>query len=337
MKAWQYNSTKGGIEKNLQVNDAAPQPTLHDEQILIQVHAMAVNPVDHKVTEGPMPLRLVGSDVTPGADFCGKVAKVGKKVDEFQIGEFVFGAKVGALTGGSLAQYMAVERSMLAVLPEGVKVEDAAGVGIVGLIEYQAIAPNVKNGDKVFINGGSGGTGVYGIQIAKALGCHVTTTCSTPNVDLCKSLGADEVIDYKTTDIIDNLSSKGQIFSLVVDNVGTPPNLYKAASAFLTPTGKFIQIGSAMSIGSIKTVGSNMLLPSFLGGGKNSYQMLMAKPSADALRQLGEWMKEGKVKAVVDTVFDWDDAPKAFEKLKTGRARGKIVIKVPQGKAKEKS
>jgi alkaline phosphatase D len=202
---------------------------------------------------------------------------------------------------------------------------------------YQAIAPNVKSGDKVFINGGSGGTGVYGIQIAKALGCHVTTTCSTPNVDLCKSLGADEVIDYKTTDVIDNLSSKGQIFSLVVDNVGTPPNLYKAASAFLTPTGKFIQIGSAMSVGSIKTVGSNMLLPSFLGGGKNSYQMLMAKPSADALRQLGEWMKEGKVKGVVDTLFDWEDAPKAFEKLKTGRARGKIVIKVPQGKAKEKA
>ena len=135
MKAWQYNSTKGGIEKNLQINDAAPQPTLHDEQILIQVHAMAIDPVDHKVTEGPMPLRLVGSDITPGADFCGKVAKVGKKVDEFQIGEFVFGAKVGALTGGSLAQYVAVERNMLATLPEGVKVEDAAGVGIVGLTE----------------------------------------------------------------------------------------------------------------------------------------------------------------------------------------------------------
>jgi alkaline phosphatase D len=136
MKAWQYNSTNGGIEKNLQTNDAAPLPFIHDEQILVQVHAMALNPVDYKVTEGPMPLRLVGSNITPGADFCGKVAKVGRKVDEFQIGEFVFGAKVGALTGGTLAQYVAVERDMLARLPEGVKVEDAAGVGIVGLTEY---------------------------------------------------------------------------------------------------------------------------------------------------------------------------------------------------------
>jgi alkaline phosphatase D len=135
MKAWQYNSTQGGIEKNLHINDSAPQPVLHDAQILVQVHAMAINPVDHKVTEGPMPLRLVGSDITPGADFCGKVAKVGKKVDEYQIGEFVFGAKAGALTGGSLAQYVAVEREMLTRLPEGVKVEDAAGVGIVGLTE----------------------------------------------------------------------------------------------------------------------------------------------------------------------------------------------------------
>jgi alkaline phosphatase D len=337
MKAWQYSSTTGGIENNLQINDAAPQPTLHDEQILIQVHAMAINPADYKVTEGPIPLRLVGSNITPGADFCGKVAKVGKKVDEYQIGEFVFGAKVGALTGGSLAQYVAVERDMLASLPEGVKVEDAAGVAVVGLTEYQAIAPNVKSGDKVFINGGSGGTGVHGIQIAKALGCHVTTTCSTPNVDLCKSLGADEVIDYKTTDIVDTLSSRGQVYSLVVDNIGTPPNLYKAASAFLTPAGKFIQIGSTLSVASIKNVGSNMLLPGFLGGGKNSYQMLMAKPSADALRQLAEWMKEGKLKGVVDTVFDWEDAPKAFEKLKTGRARGKIVVRVPQDKAKEKA
>ncbi|KNG50814.1 hypothetical protein TW65_01792 [Stemphylium lycopersici] len=306
MKAWQYNSTAGGIEKNLQINDAAPQPAIHDEQILVQVHAMAVNPVDHKVTEGPMPLRLVGSNITPGADFCGKVAKVGKKVDSFQIGEFVFGAKVGALTGGTLAQ-------------------------------YQALAPNVKSGDKVFINGGSGGTGVFGIQIAKALGCHVTTSCSTPNVDFCKSLGADEVIDYKTTDIVNALSSKGQIFSLVVDNVGTPDNLYKASSAFLTPKGKFVQIGVQSSLGGMKTVTSNMLLPSFLGGGKNSFQMLMTKPSAHALEQMSEWFKEGKLKGVVDTVYEWEDAPKAFEKLKTGRAKGKIVVRVPQDKAKEKA
>lgn len=332
MKAWQYNSTRGGLEKNLHVNESAPQPIISDNDLLIQVHAMALNPVDYKVTEGPMPLRLVGTDITPGADFCGKVAKVGRKVDEFQIGEWVFGAKVGALTGGSLAQYISVPHEMVGRLPEGVKPEDAAGIGIVGLTEYQAMAPNVKSGDKIFINGGSGGTGVFGIQIAKALGCSVTTTCSTPNIELCRSLGADEVFDYKSTDIIKALAEKGQVYKLVVDNVGTPKNLYKVSASFLAPAGKFVQIGMTPSLGGMKQVAGNMLLPSFLGGGKNSYQMLIAKASADALRQFSKWLKEGKIKGVVDSVYDWEDAPNAFERLKTGRARGKVVVRVTHEK-----
>lgn len=254
MKAWQYNSTSGGVEKNLELNHVAPQPTISDNEVLVEVHAMALNPVDHKVTEGPMPIRLLGANLIPGADFCGKVSKVGKKVDEFQIGEWVFGAKVGELKNGTLAQYVTVPREMVAPLPEGVKVEDAAGVGIVGLTELQALKPNVKAGDKVFINGGSGGTGVYGIQIAKALGCHVTTTCSTTNVDLCKSLGADEVIDYKKEDVAHTLSSKGPTFDLVVDNIGMPQDLYKASSAFLVPSGKFVQIGMAPSLGGMMQI-----------------------------------------------------------------------------------
>jgi alkaline phosphatase D len=150
-------------------------------------------------------------------------------------------------------------------------------------------------------------------------------------------LGADEVIDYKTTDILDTLAAKGQIFSLVVDNVGSPPNLYKASSAFLVPSGKFVQIGMTSSFGSITQVGSNMLFPSFLGGGKNSYQLLVTKPSAEHLRQLAELMREGKLRPVVDSVFEWEDAPKAFEKLKSGRSKGKVVVKVPQDKAKAKA
>ena len=173
---------------------------------------------------------------------------------------------------------------------------------------------------------------MFGIQIAKALGCNVTTTCSTPNIELCKSLGADEVLDYKSTDIIKVLVEKDQVYKLVVDNVGTPKNLYKVSASFLAPAGKFVQIGMTPSLGGMKQVAGNMLLPSFLGGGKNSYQMLIAKASADALRQLSEWLKEGKIKGVVDSVYDWEDAPKAFERLKTGRARGKVVIRVPHEK-----
>ncbi|KAJ4378042.1 hypothetical protein N0V83_000872 [Neocucurbitaria cava] len=330
MKAWQYNSTKGGIEKHLKINNAAPLPTITDNELLIQVHAVGINPFDHKVPESGMPMRLLGSNLTPCVDFCGKVVKVGTKVDDLEVDKWVFGAKMAALNHGALAQYVAVPRQMVAGLPEGVKVEDAAGVGIVGLTAVQTTKPNVKKGDKVFINGGSGGTGVFGIQVAKALGCHVTTTCSTPNVELCKSLGADEVIDYKKDDIVQTLASKGPTFSLVVDNVGKPANLYTRASSFLLPQGKFVQVGSNPNLGGIAQISRNMLLPGFLGGGMHSYQVFFAKKAVHDLEQLRDWMKEGKVKGVTDSVWEWEDAPKAFEKLKTGRARGKIIIKVKQ-------
>ncbi|KAF2867152.1 chaperonin 10-like protein [Massariosphaeria phaeospora] len=333
MKAWQYISVAGGIEKNLHINKSAPKPVPTENEILVQVHVMALNPVDYKVTESGVPLRLLGLTFIPGLDFCGQVAEVGKKVDGFSKGEYVFGAKVGSTGKGTLAQYVAVSKDQAVRLPKGVRPEDAATIGIVGLTSFAAVSPHVKSGDKVFINGGSGGTGVYGVQIAKALGCHVTTSCSTPNVELCKSLGADEVIDYKSTDIINALSSKGPLFNLAVDNVGSPSTLYKASSAFIAPGGKFNQVGMASNLSGLAQLGGNMLRPGCLGGGKAKYQMVMGQNSPSSLQTLGEWMREGKVKSVIDSVFAWEDAPKAYEKLKTGRTKGKIIIKVPQDNA----
>ncbi|KZM27420.1 oxidoreductase [Ascochyta rabiei] len=334
MKAWQYDGVAGGLEKNLRINDTATQPTIGDDEILVEVHAMALNPVDYKAVEAGIPMMLLGSQRIPGADFCGKVAKTGIKVDSFQIGEWVFGAKVGAISNGSLAQYISVSQDSLTSLPSGVQTDDAAAVPIVGLTEMQAIKPHVKAGDKVFINGGSGGTGVYGIQIAKALGCHVTTTCSTGNVKLCESLGADEVLDYKTTDIVGALAAKGPVFQLAVDNVGTPADLYKRSASYLLPNGKFVQVGATPNLGTFAQITSNFLVPGFLGGGQRSYQLLMTKASTDDLRQLGVWMKDGKVRAVLDEVFEWEDVPRAFEKLKTGRTKGKLVVHVKQDSKK---
>jgi alkaline phosphatase D len=333
MRAWQYKSVAGGIEKNLRINENAPKPVPGNNEILVQVHVMALNPVDYKMTESPAPLRLLGSTFIPGCDFCGKVTDVGKSVDGFAKGDYVFGAKRGVPINGTLAQYTVVNKDMAAKLPRDVKPEDAATVGVVGLTSYQAIKPNVKSGDKVFINGGSGGTGVYSIQIAKALGCHVTTTCSTPNVELCKSIGADVVIDYKSTDLIKALSSGSSAFNLVVDNVGTPSNLYKASSAFTAPGAKFMQIGMTPSLGGLVLVGGNMLLPGFLGGGKAKYQLVTDLGSTSDLEVIGRWMAEGKVKSILDSEFEWEDAPKAYERMKSGRTKGKIIIKVPQDDA----
>lgn len=318
------------MENNLHIDENVPKPTPGDNEILVQVQVMGINPVDYKVTESPAPLRVLGSVFTPGSDYCGKVVEIGKNAAGFTKGQFVFGAKIGDHVHGTLAQYVAINKEYATALPTGVNPQDAATAGICGLTTFQAISPNVKQGSKVFINGGSGGTGVYAVQIAKALGCHVTTTCSTPNVELCRSLGADEVIDYKTSDLVKTLSSKGPVFELVVDNVGSPSNLYRASNAFIAPGGKFVQVGMTPSLSAMMQVSSNMLRPGFLGGGKAKYIMVIGQGSKSTLQQLGTWMQEGKVKAVLDGVFEWEDAKKAYEKMKTGRTRGKIVIKVLQ-------
>ncbi|PSN75212.1 hypothetical protein BS50DRAFT_581925 [Corynespora cassiicola Philippines] len=330
MKAWQFTSATGGLEKNLFLPATGiPRPSITDDQILVEVFSMAVNPADYKVPELGLAARAVmPATATPGMDFCGRIVEVGNKVKSLKADTMVFGAKLGASGRGSLGQYISVSSDQVAVLPEGVGVDDAASSGVVGLTEYQAIRPNVREGDKVFINGGSGGTGVFGIQIAKALGCHVTTTCSTPNVELCKSLGADEVIDYKTVDIATALAEKGPVFNVAIDNVGTPSNLFKVSHTFLVPDARFVQVGMPLGLGAIGQLAGNMLLPGFLGGGKRRYQLAMAQAQTEHLEQIGRWLQEGKVRAVLDGVFDFDDAPKAYEKLKTGRARGKIVVRV---------
>ncbi|KAL5113396.1 hypothetical protein ACEQ8H_008719 [Pleosporales sp. CAS-2024a] len=332
MKAWQYTSVAGGMEQNLFINDAAPRPTPGDKELLVQVHAMALNPVDYKVTESGAPLRLLGPVFTPGSDYCGTVADVGKSVQGFTKGQYVFGCKVGDLARGTLAQYIVVKAEHAAVLPAGMDAQAGATVGICGLTEMQALAPHVEAGDKVFINGGSGGTGTYGVQIAKALGCHVTTTCSTANVQLCRDLGADDVLDYKTVQVLQALADKGRVFNLVVDNIGAPANLYRASNSFLVPGGRFVQVGMTPSLRGMLQVGGNVLRPAFLGGGKAKYHMLMAQASQTNLQQLAQWLDEGKIKPVVDEVFEWEDAPKAYAKQKLGRVKGKIVIKVPQDK-----
>lgn len=330
MKAWLYSSVSGGLENNLfQAASGTPKPRITDDQILVEVFSSALNPADYKVPELGLAVRpMISFPAIPGMDFCGRVAETGNKIDSYRTGERVFGTYTGSLGRGSLAQYVAVGKDMLASMPEGVNVDHAASIGTAGLTAYQALKDNVKEGDKIFINGGSGGTGIWAIQVAKALGCHVTTSCSTANVELCKSIGADEVLDYKKEDIIKQLERKGAIYQLSVDNVGSPSNLYNQSHLFLSPPGKFVQVGLGSGIGALGQLTSNLLLPGFLGGGKRKYQVIVAKTKNEDLQQLGKWVQEGKIKAVIDETFEWENAPKAFEKLKTGRAKGKIVVRV---------
>ncbi|KAI1847050.1 hypothetical protein JX265_006757 [Neoarthrinium moseri] len=332
MRAWLYTSASGGLEHALKLSEAA-LPPLAKDQIRVQVHSTSINPIDYKLPEmGVLARAMIPVPAAPGLDFAGTVARVGGDVeaaDTFRVGEKVYG-RIDPAQHGTLGEYVTAKTEWLARLPEAVSLDEASCVGTAGITAYQAIVPNVKAGDKVFINGGSGGTGTFGIQVAKSVGCHVTASCSGKNVDLCKSLGADEVIDYTQANVSETLKAKGQVFKLVVDNVGAPADLYKAADHYLLPEGKFVQIGGGMSLSDMKTMTSRMAIPSFLGGGKRSYQFMLLKTKNDDLVQFGKLMSEGKVKAVIDEKFAYEDAPKAFAKLKTGRSKGNLVIKVSQ-------
>jgi NADPH:quinone reductase-like Zn-dependent oxidoreductase len=328
-RRWQYTSTKGGLEANLKLNEITPLPTPKPNQHLVEILYAALNPVDYKPAEVPIAGRLiVPNPATPGLDFAGRIVTPATD-SSLKKGQLVFGVtSITPFAGGALSEYACTEREGVVALPEGVAPLDAATIGVAGLTAYQAIIPRVKKGDKVFINGGSGGCGVFGVQIAKASGCFVATSCSTANVELCKSLGADLVVDYRKQGVVDALVASGHTFDLVVDNVGSDLELYWRCHEYTSPKAVYMMIAGTPSLGHIVDIIKVKTWPGFLGGGKRKQEGFLAKPNNDDLEQLGSLMKEGKMKAVIDHKFAYEDAPKAFEKLKTGRAKGKIVINV---------
>lgn len=329
MRASQWTTIPETIEKSLKVNSNASLPksaeSLGKDETLVKVHYAALNPVDYKLPEFPIVGRFaISKPASPCMDFAGIVVKTSRT--DLKPGQAVFG-KTEPILFGAMAEYLVAGRNGTVALPEGIKLQDAACVGVAGLTAYQCIVPNIKSGDKVLINGGSGGTGTFGIQIAKAMGCEVTTTCSGPNVELCKRLGADDVIDYKTENVSEYLKRSGKRFDRVVDFVGTL-DLYWQSHHFTKPEAKYVNVGATVSFDFFRGVLPVFLLPSFMGGGQRKFEFLTCASNENDFAQIAKWMAEGKIKPVIAETFGLDDVPKAFEKLKTGRVRGKLVVKV---------
>ncbi|KAL2671359.1 hypothetical protein Neosp_013942 [[Neocosmospora] mangrovei] len=298
--------------------------------VLVEVLTAGVNPVEYKLPEAPLYGKfMVQPPASPGLDFCGRIKAINDTDDSLKEGQLVFGAL--SITSkfpkfGTLGQVIVAPVSQLTALPAGVAPDDAAAVGTAGMTAYQSLPQElIKPGTKIFINGGSGGVGSFTVQFAKALGATVTTTCSTANVELCRSLGTDEVIDYRKLDVMLELKKKKQIFDLAIDNVGTPAGMYEQSQHFLKPDGTFHQVAMQSSLSGMLR---RSLLPSFLGGGKRQYRLVRVNINRKDLQQTGQWMAEAKVRAVIDQKFEWKDAPKAYEKLRLGRTVGKIVVHV---------
>ncbi|EMD00438.1 hypothetical protein BAUCODRAFT_28794 [Baudoinia panamericana UAMH 10762] len=330
MRAWQYTDiyATDGLEKHLNLNTVSlpePKPNQH----LVKVLYVCLNPVDYKAAEVPFMSRFfIPKPATPGLDWAGRIVKPAAG-STFKAGDLVFGVSATSpFVGGMLREYATAELNGTVAAPEGVSARDLATLGVASITSSQSILPYVKSGDRIFINGGSGGVGTLGIQLAKQAGCHVTTTCSTPNVELCKSLGADVVIDYTTQDVLEQLKAGGQQYSHIVDNVRSDWNLYWRSAEYTKPGAKFVFIGDTPTPSLIWNVAMANLLPGFLGGAGRTFVMVFAQVANADLERVAMSVRAGTIQPVIDSEFAFEEIEKAIKRQKTGRARGKILINV---------
>jgi len=323
MKGWVHRCY-GGPEI-VQYEDL-PKPKAADDEVIVKVRAASVNPLDwHYMRGKPYVMRMMGSGVGAptdpllGVDFAGIVESVGKSVTRFKPGDEVFGGR-----GGAFSEYVRVRESRNIVMkPTNISFEEAAAIPIAAITALQAVRDHgkLKAGEKMLVNGASGGVGTFAVQIAKALGAEVTGVCSGRNVELVRSLGADHVIDYTREDFTVGATK----YDLIVDNVVT--HSFSDYRRVLTDEGRFVIIGSNNDgdyLGPMADAIKAGIYDSFVSQG---FGFMMSEMKPEDLTTLRDMMAEGKIRSVIDRTYKFSEVPEAIRYLETGRARGKVVVK----------
>ncbi|KAG0053996.1 hypothetical protein BGZ83_012165 [Gryganskiella cystojenkinii] len=339
MKAVQWTVPGKDRKEILSFTEEALVPDIHGSQILIKVHASAINPVDWKLMKGGVPRLLMPSIKVPCLDVAGTVVGIGatagnhSKAPKLHIGDEVM-AMLDFSKSGALQEYTVVDEKLLIKKPARWTFEQAAAWPLVASTVWQGLVVRgkIKKGDKVLINGASGGTGTVAVQLAKALGAHVVGVCSTANVELVKGLGADEVVDYKTTDVTKQY--KNQDFDIVFDTVDDAKEIWNNRATILKPTGNLICIvGSPSAMDSpFHLIGEGVgiaskKVTSLIQCGPG-YHLYTTFPDGEVLRQAIEHLSD--VDPVIDSVneFTLPSVLAAFDKSQSSRAKGKIVFKI---------
>ena len=322
MKAIVY--TKYGSPDVLQLKDVE-QPTPKDDEVLIKIRAASVNAYDwHFLTADIFLIRLMGGgllkpkDSRLGADVAGRIETVGRNVKQFQPGDEVFG-----MVKGGFAEYASAPESALWLKPVNTSFDEAAAIPMAAITALQGLRDegNIQAGQKVLINGASGGVGTFAVQIAKSFDTEVTAVCSTRNLEQARSIGADHVIDYTKEDFTKN----GQQYDLVL-----AANGYHSLSDYkraLTPKGIYVMAG-----GTKAQIFQSMLMGSMMSEtGGRKMGGVSAKQSQNDLAYIKELFEAGKVKSVIDRRYPLSEAAEALRYLGEGHARGKIVITLENG------
>jgi NADPH:quinone reductase-like Zn-dependent oxidoreductase len=316
--------TQYGSPDVLQLAEVA-KPTPGDDEVLIKVHATALNAADwHMLRADPFVVRLFAGMRRPkntilGADVAGRVEAVGKNVKQFQLGDEVFGMLSGCGWGG-LAEYVCAPEGVLALKPSRATFEQAASAPMAAITALQGLRDKgqIQPGQKVLINGASGGVGTFAVQIAKAFGAEVTGVCSTRNVDLVRSLGADHVLDYTRDDVIGN----GKRYDLIL-----AANGYHSIFAYrraLGPQGRYVMTGGDGA----QMIQAMTLGPLLSAVGKKKLGNLMARTSQKDLVFIQGLIEAGKVTSVIDRRYPLSDAAEAMRYLEAGHAQGKVIVTV---------
>ncbi|MBI2600454.1 NADP-dependent oxidoreductase [Candidatus Daviesbacteria bacterium] len=311
MKAVQIN-TYGGIDV-LEINENTPKPNLAKNQLLVEVYAASINPIDYKIRAGflkeMMPLQF---PATLGGDFAGVILELGEGVTDLKVGDSVYGSAI-VLNGGSgaFAENLAANTGNTALKPKNVDFAQAAALPLVGASAIQALEDYIKlkNGQKILITGGAGGIGTIAIQLAKSLGAYVATTVGSKDIEYVKSLGADEVIDYQAQIFEQVLKD----FDAVFDTVGGETS--DKSFQVLKKGGVIVSMFGAPNAELAQKYGVTAI-------GQNTVT------STQALNRLAELVMNGKIKIHIDKVFPLEEAKEAFEHLEEGHPQGKVVLQV---------
>lgn len=332
MKAFSINRY---AKKGLLQATEMPEPVLQEKDVLVQVHAASVNQLDSKIRDGEFKLLLpYRFPLILGHDVAGVITQVGSGVRRFKVGDEIY-ARPDKDRIGTFAEFIAINENDIAIKPQNLTMEEAASIPLVGLTAWQALVEKagLKQGQKVFIQAGSGGVGTFAIQLARYLGATVATTTSADNSELVKTLGADVVIDYRKEDFETILQDYD-----VVLNSQDPKTLEKSLR-ILKPGGKLISISGPPDPDFAKEIGLSWLLRTILfflsystrrkaKRSKVHYSFLFMKASGNQLSKITSLLESGTIRPVLDKVFPFESTNKALAYIENGRAKGKVVIRV---------
>ncbi|PWV89135.1 alcohol dehydrogenase [Paenibacillus cellulosilyticus] len=322
-------------EKVPLVMSEQPLPNIGEHDVLVEIHAASLNPIDFKIKEGKMKFLLnYRFPLILGNDFSGVVIKVGDRVKTFKPGDEVYG-RPRKNRIGTLAEFIAVHEEDIWQKPNNLTFEEAASIPLIGLTTYQAFVDilNLQKGQKILIHAGSGGVGTFAIQLAKLLGAFVATTASEKGYDLVKSLGADLIINYKTENFEEMLTGYHAVFdTLGGEALEKSFRILKTGGQIVSisgmPNGRF---GKDAKLGWMKTTILSIAsrkIKALEKKSKTRYHFLFMKPSGEQLKVLKEFIEEGFINPIIDKVYHLKDADQAFNYLESGRAKGKVVIRI---------